>query len=51
MKVKIAPMSPIKTPGILPKSSCLANNKAIANPIAAQTISKTVFKVLKSPFF
>jgi hypothetical protein len=51
MKAKIAPMSPIKSPGTLPKSSCLANNKAIANPIAAQTISNTVFKALKVHFF
>jgi hypothetical protein len=51
IKVKMDPMSPMKIPGISPKSSCLANNKAIANPMAAQTISKIVFKILKNPLF
>ena len=47
MNVNIAPMSPIKTPGTSPKSSCLANNRPIANPTAAQAISNTAFKALK----
>jgi hypothetical protein len=51
MKAKIAPKKPIKAPGMAPQSSCLANNKVIANPIAAQTISKIVFKALKKPLF
>jgi hypothetical protein len=47
IKVKIAPMSPINTPGMSPRSSCLANIKDMAKPTAAQTISNSIFIVPK----
>jgi hypothetical protein len=47
IKVKIAPIRPINTPGTLPKLSCLANKRPIANPPAAQAISKSSLMVLK----
>ena len=49
INVKIAPISPIKTPGTVPKSSCLANKRPIANPPAAQAISNSSLMVLKRP--
>jgi hypothetical protein len=47
IKVKIAPIRPIKTPGIMPKPNCLANRRPIAKPPAAQAISMSSLMVLK----
>ena len=48
INVKIAPISPIKTPGTTPKSSCFANKRPIAKPPAAQAISNITFMTPKA---